>query len=271
MVGRSLVSRLSQLGHDATAASPSTGADILSGEGLAGALHGAEVVVDVSSPGYSDARDMARFFEIAGGPLVAAERQARVRHHIVLSTVGVGRLGGGYFRAKAAQEQIIERSGIPFTIVRSTPFFEYLYAIIDAGGAEGEIRLPPLLMQPIAADDVAKALSWISLQSPANAIIEIGGPENYRLPALAEEILTANEDDRRVVVDAEARYFEAQIGNEPLTAGEYPCFAPMRFASWLRQSLVPVSLRDRPSNFVMPQASHGETASHSWPSTISKW
>lgn len=260
LIGRALVSRLRQLGQDAIAASPSTSVDTLTGEGLAQALERADVLVDVSSSGYSDAGEMERFFEASGARLIAAERAAGVRHHVVLSVVGAGRLGSGYFRAKAAQERIVFGSGLPFTIVRSAPFFEYLYNIVDAGGAGDDIRLPPLLMQPIAADDVAKALSWISLQSPVNAVVEIGGPENHRLPALAEEILTANEDPRRVIVDADATYFGARVGDEPLTAEEYPRFAPMRFETWLRQSLVPASIGRRSPEPVQPQAQHGAAA-----------
>lgn len=241
LIGRKLVGRLGELGHEAIVAARATGVDTLTGEGLDRALDQAEVVVDVSSSGYSCAGEMRSFFEASGATLAAAERRSGTAHHVTLSAVGVGRIDSGYFRAKAAQEGIAAGTGLPFTILRSTPFFEFIYGIVDAGGSRdgGDIRLPPVQMQPVAADDVARALASVALRPPVCSAFEFGGPETYRLPDLAEAILTANEDPRRVVVDPEAPYFGAIVGDAPLTVCHNPRFAPGRFEDWLRRSLDP--------------------------------
>jgi uncharacterized protein YbjT (DUF2867 family) len=237
MIGSKLVEKLTQQGHEAVAAARSTGVDTVTGAGLEPVLEGAAAVVDVSSSGYFDAGDMQRFFEASGPNLLAAERQAGVGHHVTLSAVGTGRVGSGYFRAKRPQEDIVVASEIPFTIVRSTPFFEYICDIVEASGDGGVIRLPPVRVQPIAADDVAKALLRVVLGPPANGIIEIAGPDAYRLPVLAEEILATNNDPRTIVADDEAPYFGARMGGEPLT-GEHPRFASTSFEEWLRRSRI---------------------------------
>lgn len=239
LIGAKLVLRLRQLGHEVVVASRSTGVDTRTGEGLQEALEGADVIVDVSSSGYFDAREMERFFQASSVNLLAAERKAGTKHHVILSAVGTERLHSGYFRAKAAQEEIVLQADVPFTIVRSTSFFEYVYNIVDAGGDGDEIRLPPVLMQPIAADDVARALMCVALRAPANAITEIAGPDTYRLPRLAEEILTANEDSRQVISDLDAPFFGAHVGDNSLVASQNPRFAPTRFEDWLRGSLIP--------------------------------
>jgi uncharacterized protein YbjT (DUF2867 family) len=239
LIGAELVRQLRGAGHDGVAASPSTGVDTLSGQGLAEVLEGADTVVDVSNPGYFDAEEMLRFFEASGPRLLAAERSAAIPHHVTLSAVGVGRVNGGYFRAKSAQEEQVVGADLPFTIVRSTPVFEYIYNLVDAGAEGDVIRLPPVLIQPIAAGDVAKALLRVALAKPTNAIIEIAGPLTYALPDLAEEILTAFEDSRTILVDENAPYFGAHIGDEPLTGGDHPRFASTSFEDWLRRSFIP--------------------------------
>jgi uncharacterized protein YbjT (DUF2867 family) len=238
LVGRKLVSLLRKDGHEAIVAARSTGVNAVTGEGLSEALTGADVVVDVSNPGYAGAADTHDFFVASGITLCAAARLAGVRHYIALSVVGTGRLGSrGYFRAKKAQESLITASSLPFTIVRSTPFFEFLYNIVDADGDGDVIHLPSVLVQPIFSEDVAAILLEIALGSPANAMIEIGGPDIYRLCDLGEEILVANEDTRTIVIDPEAAYFETRIDGEALTVNGHRGLGSMRFEDWLRQSL----------------------------------
>ena len=240
MIGARLVERLRRQGHAVTAAARSTGVDIVTGAGLAAALEGVEAVVDTSNSGYFDAIDMQRFFEAAGATLLTAARSAGVRHHVTLSAIGVGRLDRGYFRAKRAQEDIAAASGIPFTIVRATPFYEYIYNLIDEGGDADVLHLPPIWVQPIAADDVAEALARVVLESPVNGVVEIAGPELYRLPAIGEEMLTANEDMRAIIADRDARYFCAQLEDETLIGGDRAWMGPTLFDDWLRQSLAMV-------------------------------
>jgi uncharacterized protein YbjT (DUF2867 family) len=240
MIGARLVASLRQQGHDAIPAARSTGVDIVTGRGLAAALGGVEAVVDTSNSGYFDALDMQRFFEASGAILLAAERAAGIFHHVTLSAVGVGRLDRGYFRAKRAQEGIAIASGIPFTIVRATPFYEYIYNLIDQGGDGGVMHLPPVRIRPIAADDVATALLRVVLGPPQNRVIEIAGPDSYTLPALGEEILTLNEDPRAIIADRAARYFCAHMDDETLTGSGDAGLGTIRFDDWLRQSLVPV-------------------------------
>ena len=243
MIGTKVVDRLTRRGHRAIAASRSTGVDAVTGDGLDQVLTGADVVVDVSSAGTSDAGGMLRFFEAAGATLASAEWGAGVAHHVALSAVGAGRVASGYFVAKRVQEDLVVASGIPFTIVRATPFFEYIYNIVDAGATGDIIRLPPVRVQPIAADDVADALVRVALGRPANGIVEIAGPDTCSLTSLAETILTANEDPRTIIVEDDAPYFGARLGDEPLTGGEHRQFASTRFADWLRGSFVPPRLR----------------------------
>jgi len=237
MIGARLVERLRRHGHEVRAAARSTGVDIVTGKGLAAALEGIEAVVDTSNAGYFDAIDMQRFFEASGATLLRAERSAGIAYHVTLSAIGVGRLDRGYFRAKRAQEEIAIASGIPFTIVRSTPFNEYIYNLIDEGGDGGVIHLPPIRIQPIAADDVAEALERVAAEPPVNGVVEIAGPDMYRLPALGEEILTANEDGRTIIPDRDARYFCAQLGDETLVGGEGARLGSTMFDDWLRQCL----------------------------------
>lgn len=234
LVGRQLVERLRKQGHDVVVAARSTGVDIVTGEGLADAIEGARIVIDASNSGYARADDMAHFFADAGRRLLRAEREAGVAHHVVLSAIGANRLHGGYFVAKEAQEELVRDSGLSFTIVRSTPFFEFIYKIVDAGGEGDGVRISPVQMQPIASADVAAALADIALEPPAGGVVEVVGPDRRMLSDLALEILTANEDPRRIIVDPEALYFGARFEGEPLVGGERPRMAPLDFESWLR-------------------------------------
>lgn len=233
LIGRRLAAVLREEGHEAVAAARSTGVDLVTGDGLAEALAGADVVVDVSSPGYSDAAEMERFFAVSSANLATAAHRGGVRHLVALSAVGAAEIDGGFYRAKRLQEVRLIDTGLPFTIVRSTPFYEFIYKIVDAGGEGDMIRLPPLHMQPIGADDLAGALARIALGGAANGIVEIAGPDRFRLSDLALTILTANEDPRSITVDPEALYFGARFDGEALT-GEHPRFAHTRFEDWLR-------------------------------------
>jgi len=236
-IGRKVVRQLESGGHHVIAAARATGVNVATGKGLDTVLTGADVVIDVSNSGYFEAAQMQRFFESAGTTLLAAERRHDVRHHVALSAVGAGHLDSGYFRAKKAQEDLVLASGLPFTIVRSTPFYEYLYKVVDQGGEGETLRLPPILIQPIAGEDVARALVRAALAKPTNEIVEVAGPDTYLLPAIAEEILTANEDCRTVSVDPMAQYFGAEMNGAGLVGGDHPRFGATSFDEWLRHSL----------------------------------
>ena len=219
----------------------------MTGEGLSEALAGAQVVVDVSNASSTRGDIAFAFFTTSGRNLLAAEKSAGVRHHVALSMVGTDRLPqSGYFKAKMAQENLIRASGMPYTILRSTPFFEYIDGII-ADAADGDVvRLSPAAVQAVAADDVVVALRDVALGRPQNREMEIGGPETFGLNELAEEILVANEDSRMVVADSRALYFGAVLQDDTLTPGDdHPRFAPTRFESWLRlyvaQALAPAN------------------------------
>ena len=237
LIGKNLVSRLRAGGNDAVAASPSSGVDTLTGAGLAEALKGAQVVVDVTnSPSFEDAA-VLKFFETSARNLLPAEAAAGVGHHVALSVVGADRLpDSGYMRAKVAQEKAIKAATVPYTIVRATQFFEFIGAIAD-GSTEGKtVRLPPALMQPIAADDVAAALADISVGRPLNGTIEVAGPEAIRMDELARRFLSAKRDPRQVSTDVHARYYGAQVDDRSLTPGKDPRIAPTRFQDWLSRS-----------------------------------
>lgn len=237
LVGAHLMEYLAGRGHRAVAAARSTGVDVSTGEGLREVLDDAEAVIDVSNSGYRDAAGMEAFFALVGANLMRAERAGDIRHHVVLSAIGADRFDSGFFHAKRRQEEIVAESGIPFTIVRSAPLFEYIYGIVDAVSDGNAVRVPPVRMQPVAAEDVGRALAGIVSAKASGAVIELVGPDTVRLPALAEEILAANEDNRRVIVDPNVPYFGAAISEEPLIGGAHPRFAPTAFDDWLRQSL----------------------------------
>lgn len=237
VVGTHLMTYLAGRGHRPVAASRSTGVDLTTGEGLQEALEGAHAVIDVSNSGYHDAPGMEAFFERAGVNLLRAEQGREIRHHVVLSAIGADRLESGFFRAKRRQEEIVADSDLPFTIVRSAPLFEYIYGIIGEVGDRDAVRVPPVRMQPVAAEDVASALAGVVARPASGSVIEVVGPDTVRLPVLAEEVLAANGDARRVIVDPDVPYFGARIPEEPLIGGAHPRFAPTSFDAWLRRSL----------------------------------
>lgn len=234
LIGSNLVRRLRQRGHDVLAASPSSGVNTITGEGLAVALVGAQVVVDVAnSPSFAD-REVLEFFETSGQNLLAAEAAADVQHHVALSVVGSDRLpDSGYLRAKLVQERLIKASGIPYTILRSTQFYEFIGGIIEAGVDGGVVRLSPALVQPVAAADVAAALADLALGPPLNGIVEVAGPEPLPLDELARKAMAANGDGRQVVADVHARYFGAELDDGSLTPGPHPRLGPTHLQDWL--------------------------------------
>jgi uncharacterized protein YbjT (DUF2867 family) len=236
LIGSKLVTQLDERGHETVAASPDTGVNTLTGEGLADALAGASVGVDVSNaPSFEDAAVLG-FFDTSTRNLLAAEAAAGVGHHVALSVVGTERLSdSGYFRAKIAQETLIEESSIPYSIVHATQFFEFMKSIAAAATDGNTVRLPPALIQPIAADDVASALGGIALGPPLNAIGEIAGPDQFRLDELIRERLSATGDPRQVVTDPHAAYFGITPGERTLLPGDDVHIAHTRFEDWLNQ------------------------------------
>jgi uncharacterized protein YbjT (DUF2867 family) len=234
LIGTKLVSNLRQLGHDVTPASRSSGVNTLTGAGLAEALVGADVVVDVAnSPSFEDDPVM-EFFRNSGRNLVAAEQAAGVEHHVALSVVGTDRLlESGYFRAKLVQENLIKASSIPNTIVRATQFFEFVCAIAQSGTEGTTIRLPAALMQPIVSDDVAKALAEVAVGEPLNRTIDLAGPEPIRMDELVRRYLKATGDKRTVITDPDARYFGVRVNDQSLTPAGPARFGTTRFGDWL--------------------------------------
>jgi uncharacterized protein YbjT (DUF2867 family) len=238
LIGTKLVNRLREKAHDVVAASPRSGVNTITREGLAEALSNAQVVVDVAnSPSFED-RAVLEFFERSTRNLLAAEAAAGVRHHIALSVVGADRLPeNGYFRAKAAQENLIKASGLPFTILQSTQFFEFVAGIIESGVHGDVVRLSPALVQPIASDDVAAELADLALGAPLNGTLEIAGPERMPLDALARQYLIAKADQREVIADVHARYFGAQLNDSSLNpSSAHPRVGTIRFQDWLGAS-----------------------------------
>jgi uncharacterized protein YbjT (DUF2867 family) len=237
LIGTNLVNRLRQKGHQVLAASPASGVNTITREGLAEALNGAEVVVDVAnSPSFED-KAVLQFFERSGRNLLAAEAAAGVRHHVALSVVGAARNpDSGYLRAKLAQENLIKASKIPYTILQSTQFFEFVNAIVQSS-ADGDVfRMPPALFQPIAADDVAAALADLSVGAPLNGTVEVAGPESIPMDAIARQFLAAKGDKRQVIADVHARYFGAELNDRSLTPGDRPRLGSIRFVDWLSAS-----------------------------------
>ena len=234
LIGSNLTNKLRQLGHEVVAASPSTGVNTLTGEGLAEALTGAQVVVDVAnSPSFEDGPVM-NFFETSGRNLLAAEVAAGVGHHVALSVVGTERLlASGYFRAKMVQEQLIKDSPIPYTIVRATQFFEFISSIAHASTNGQTVRLSSVLMQPIASEDVAAALADIALAAPINGMIEVAGPEAIRLDELVRRYLNATQDERTVETDPNAGYFGTEVNDQSLTPGVNPLLGKIHLEAWL--------------------------------------
>jgi uncharacterized protein YbjT (DUF2867 family) len=234
LIGSNIVNRLRLNGHETVAASPGTGVNTITGEGLAEALEGAQVVVDVAnSPSFED-RAVLEFFKTSGRNLLAAEAEAGVKHHVALSIVGTDRLPeSGYFRAKVAQENLIKASKIPYTILRSTQFFEFIAGIINSGVDGDTIHLSPALIQPIAADDVSAVLADLAVGVPVNGTIEVAGPDRFPLDELARQFLAARDDKRQVIADVHARYFGSELNDRSLVAGDNPRIGSTNFQNWL--------------------------------------
>ena len=237
LIGSKLVAKLRELGYDARPASPDTGVNTLTGEGLAEALTGADVVVDVSnSPSFEAAAVMA-FFDTSTRNLLAAEAAEEVRHHVALSVVGTERLQeSGYFRAKLAQEQLITSGPIPYSIIHATQFFEFVKSIADAATTGNEVKLSPAFIQPMAADDVASAVGRIAVGSPINGVVEVAGPEQFRLDEFIRAGLAAKGDPREVIRDPDARYFGAVLQERTLLPDDGATLALTRFDNWITQS-----------------------------------
>ncbi len=237
LIGTKLVNNLRQRGHEVLAASPSSGVDAFTGEGLAEALKGAQVVVDVANAPLWEDKAVMEFFQTAGRNLLAAEAAAGVRHHVALSIVGADRLpASGYLRAKITQEKLIKASGIPFTIVRSTQFFEFAKGIVQSATEGQTVRLSPALFQPIAADDVAAALTDVALAEPLSGTIEIAGPEPIRMDEFGRRFLSATRDPRKVTADVHAHYFGTELSDQSLTPGANARLGRTRFDTWLSRS-----------------------------------
>ncbi len=236
LIGSKLVNQLREHGHEVVAASPKSGVNTLTGEGVAEALKGAAVVVDVSNaPSWEDAAVM-NFFETSTRNLLAQEAAAGVGHHVALSVVGSERLvESGYFRAKIAQENSIRGSSIPWSIVRATQFYEFVKGIADLSTDGDKIHLPPVLIQPMAADDVASAVGRVALGAPENGTVEVGGPEKFRLDELIRRGLAARNDPREVVADPQARYYGIKVEERTLVPEDDAKLGKIRFEDWLAQ------------------------------------
>jgi len=234
LIGSKTVERLRSKGHEVLAASPNSGVDTITGKGLAEALAGAEVVLDLAnSPSFED-KAVLEFFQTSGRNLLKAAAAAGVKHHIALSIVGMERLqGSGYMRAKMAQEQLIKASGIPYTIVHSTQFHEFMAGIAQSGTSGQMVHLSPAYVQPIASDDVADVMAEVALGAPVNGTIEIGGPEKIRLTDIVTRLLKATNDPRQVITDPHARYFGVELEDHSLVTGAKARLGRIRFDDWL--------------------------------------
>jgi uncharacterized protein YbjT (DUF2867 family) len=234
LIGSKLVNRLREQGHEAVAAAPNTGVNTITGEGLTEALNGASVVVDVSnSPSWEDAA-LLNFFETSTRNLLTSEAAAGVGHHVALSVVGTQRLAeSGYFRAKIAQEKLIKESSIPYTIVQATQFFEFVKGLADISMVGDKVHLPPVLFQPMAADDVASAVGRVAVGEPVNGTVEIGGPEQFRVDELVRQRLASLKDPREVTADPNARYSGAKLSERTLLPGNNARLGETSFETWL--------------------------------------
>jgi len=234
LIGSKVVTCLREAGHEAVAASPDSGVNTLTGEGVPEVLAGASVVVDVSnSPSFEDEAVM-EFFTTSTTNLVSAERDAGVRHHVALSVVGAERIpDSGYLRAKVAQEKLIADSGIPYSLVHATQFFEFVMRIADEATDGDTVRVPPVLIQPMAADDVAAAVCAVCQGPPVEGVVEVGGPEALRFEDFIRRGLTAKGDPRTVVSDPKARYFGAELEERALVTGDGARLGQVRFEDWL--------------------------------------
>ena len=236
LIGSKTVAILRQGGHEVVAASPKSGVNSITGEGLKEALAGAEVVIDLAnSPSFED-KAVLEFFETSGSNLLAAEAAANVGHHVALSIVAIDRTDNGYFRAKVAQEKLIKTSGIPYTIVRATQFLEFVRGIADSGADGNMVRLPPILFQPIGSDDVAAMVADVALAAPRNGIVEIAGPERAPLNEIIARYLKAVGDPREVVSDPEARYWGGRVDEHSLVPLGEARLGRIGLDEWLRRS-----------------------------------
>src|SRR5438874_3207879 len=244
LIGSKVVIMLSQQGHEAVAASPSRGVNTITGEGVAAAMDGASVVVDVSNSPSFEYRAALDFFQTSTRNLQAQEKAAGVGHHVALSVVGTDRLTeSGYFRAKIAQEKMIKTSAIPYSIVHATQFFEFLKSLADISFDGDKVRLPPVLFQPMAADDVASAVGRIAVGPPVNGTVEIGGPEQFRLDELVRQRLAALKDPREVIADPKALYSGAKVSLRTLVPDKTARLGETRFQTWLTQSAAQIPSR----------------------------
>src|SRR3954469_16146906 len=244
LIGSKVVSKLRDQGNEAVAAAPNTGVNTLTGEGLAEVLKGADVVVDVSnSPSFEDTA-VLDFFTRATTNLLAAASAAGVRHYVALSVVGTDRLAeSGYMRAKIAQEKLIRESSIPYSIVHATQFFEFLKCIADGGTDGNTVRLAPVLIQPMAAEDVATEVTKVAIGAPLNGIVEIGGPDQFRLDDIVGRYLAARSDPRSVIADPEARYYGAQLSERTLVPDSSASVGATRYDDWLTRQLAGAGTR----------------------------
>lgn len=254
LIGSKVVENLGARGHQVIAAAPSTGVDFLTGKGLSSALAGAQVVVDLSNPPSFDDESVRHFFKTAGSNLFAAEAEAGVRSHVALSVVGTEKLeASGYFRGKIAQEQLIVDSGIPYTIVRSTQFFEFLPRMIQNAEDGGSVRMPPALVQPIAGEDVATAVARAALEAPVNGIIEIAGPGREPLDNLARRFMSLTGDPREVLTDVHAPYFGAELDRDTLIPELSAWTGTVSFERWFgRSKYVPADMPRVTAPFCRP-------------------
>jgi uncharacterized protein YbjT (DUF2867 family) len=236
LIGSKLVNKLREQGHEAVAAAPNTGVNTITGEGLADVLKGASVVVDVSnSPSWDDA-EVLKFFETSTRNLLTYEAAAGVRHHVALSVVGTDRMSeSGYMRAKISQEKLIKESSLPYSIVHATQFFEFLKGLADISVVGDKVHLPAVLFQPMAADDVASGVARIAVGQPVNSIVEIAGPEQFRVDELVRRRLASLKDPREVVADPNARYGGAKVSEKTLLPGNNARLGETRFETWLTQ------------------------------------
>lgn len=239
LIGSKLVSTLTEHGHDAIPAAPSTGVNAVTGEGLSEALTGAQVVVDVTNSPSFEETAATDFFTTSTTNLLAAEAELGVGHHVALSVVGTERMApqSGYFRAKLAQEKLISAGPVPFSIVHATQFFEFLNGIADIATVDGTVRLPDKLIQPMAATDVAEAVAIVAVNDPVNGITEIGGPEQFRLPELIRTALTAHGDSREVVADPAATYSGVHLEERTLVPGDGASLFDTRFEDWILETV----------------------------------
>ena len=236
LIGSKTVAILRQGGHEVVAASPQSGINTITGEGLKEVMAGAQVVIDLTnSPSFED-KAVLEFFETSGRNLFAAEAAADVRHHVALSIVGIDRTDNGYFRAKVAQEKLIETSGIPYTIIRATQFLEFLGGIADASADGNIVRLPPCLFQPIAADDIAPIVAEVALAAPRNGMVEIAGPERAPFNEIVARYLKAVGDPREVVGDPEARYWGGRLEERSLVPLDEARLGRIGLDEWVRRS-----------------------------------